>query len=213
MNNIYTLIAIAIYTKVLTWLFLQLWAPIIAIKWLPSLNMSQSSKCVQNFCSPRSMWNEYSCPLVWIMQLNLIFFILRHGSSLMLKNVNSDQVLCLVRCLSVWPVVLIGHVIKNIGRTTRISSHFDHLHIIITKGNHNHHDHFTSAGPICSTSEFSRWIPFPLFAMISSHHDHQHHIGLTLKVIIISLSIIIITTDRTFCLCTTHDACLCIGQD
>ena len=52
------------------------------------------------------------------MQLNLIFFILRHGSSLMLKNVNSDQVLCLVRCLSVWPVVLIGHM-------TRLGDYFD----------------------------------------------------------------------------------------
>ena len=36
----------------------------------------------------------------------------------MLKNVNSDQVLCLVRCLSVWPVVLIGHV-------TRLGGYFD----------------------------------------------------------------------------------------
>ena len=36
----------------------------------------------------------------------------------MLKNVNSDQVLCLVRCLSVWPVVLIGHV-------TRLGDYFD----------------------------------------------------------------------------------------
>ena len=56
--------------------------------------------------------------------------------------------------------------LKNLGRATRISSHFDHHHIIITKGNHNHHDHFTTAGPICSTSEFSRWIPFPLLARI-----------------------------------------------